>query len=111
MHMGKIDEEVKGKHLLYQSGERGIEALNSWDLSAEQRKRLGNYWERFKNFVKPKTNLLITACELYNLRQGTLSPSRIIHCKVKNPFEGSQLSGRTQRAIPQGLPSAAGYEL
>ena len=92
--MGKIDEEVKCKHLLYWSGERGFELFISWDLSAEQQKKLDNYWERFENFVKPHSNELIAAWELYNLRQGTLS--RRIHYKVKNPFEGSQLSGRTQ---------------
>jgi len=42
--LGKIDkEEVKCKHLLYWSGERGIKLLNSWDLSVEQHKKLGNY--------------------------------------------------------------------
>ena len=44
--MGKIDEEIKCKHLLYWSGELGIELFNSWDLSAEQQKKLKNYWER-----------------------------------------------------------------
>ena len=76
--MGKIDEEVKCKHLLYWSGERGIELFNSWDLSAEQEKKLDNYWERFENFVKPHSNELIAAWELYNLRQGTLSLEEFI---------------------------------
>ena len=113
--MGKIENAnicCTSKHLLYWLGERRIKMFNSWDLPAEQQKKLDNYWERFENFVKPHTNELIAAWELYNLRQGTLSLSlsRRIHCKVKNPFEGSQLSGQAQRAIPQGLPST-GYEL
>ena len=84
-----------------------MELFNSWDLSAEQQKKLDNYWKRFENFMKLHSNELKAAWELYNLRQGL---SRRIHCKVKNPFEGSQLSGRAQRAIPQGLPST-GYKL
>ena len=74
--MGKIDEEVKCKNLLYWSGERGIELFSSWDLSAEQQKKLDNYWERFENCVKPHSNELIAAWQLYNLRQGTLSLSK-----------------------------------
>ena len=50
--MGKIDEEVKCKYLLYWSAELGIELFNSWDLSIEQQKKLDNYWEIFENFVK-----------------------------------------------------------
>ena len=36
--MAKIDEEIKCKHLLYWSGEQGIELFNSCDLSADEQK-------------------------------------------------------------------------
>ena len=51
--MAKIDEEIKCKHLLYWSGEQGIELSNSWDLSADDQKQLDNYWERIEHSVKP----------------------------------------------------------
>ena len=38
--MVKIDEEVQCKHLLYWSGEHGMELFNSWDLSADDQKKL-----------------------------------------------------------------------
>lgn len=38
------------KHLLYWSRGRDIELFNSWDLSAEQQKKLDNYWKRFQKF-------------------------------------------------------------
>ncbi|PFX17897.1 Retrovirus-related Pol polyprotein from transposon 17.6 [Stylophora pistillata] len=76
--MAKIDEEIKCKHLLYWSGEQGIELFNSWHLSADEQKKLDNYWERFEHFLKPHLNELIAAWELYNLRQGTLSLEEFI---------------------------------
>ena len=36
--MAKIDEVIKCKHLLYWSGEQGIELFNSCDLSADEQK-------------------------------------------------------------------------
>ena len=85
--MAKIDEEIKCKHLLHWSGEQGIELFNSWDLSADEPKKLDNYWERFEHFVKPHSNELIAAWELHTLSQGTLSWR--IYCKTKNSCEGS----------------------
>lgn len=76
--MVKIDEEIQCKHLLYWSGEHGMELFNSWDLSADDQKKLKNYWERFENYVKPHSNELIAAWELHNLRQGTLSLEEFI---------------------------------
>jgi len=76
--MAKIDEEIKCKHLLYWSGEQGIELLNSCDLSADKQKKLDNYWERFQQFVKPHSNELIAAWGHHNRRQGTLSLEEFI---------------------------------
>ena len=76
--MAKFDEEIKCKHLLYWSGEHGIELFNSWDLSANEQKNLDNYWERLENFVKQHSNELIAAWELHNLQQGTLSLEEFI---------------------------------
>ncbi|CAB4020756.1 Retrovirus-related Pol poly from transposon, partial [Paramuricea clavata] len=71
--MATMSEEVKCKHLLYWSGERGMELFNSWDLSAEDQKKLVNYWEKFENYAKPHSNELLAVWELHNLRQGMLS--------------------------------------
>jgi len=76
--MAKIDEEIQCKHLLYWAGEHGLELFNSWGLSADEQKKLENYWKKFENYVKPHSNELIAAWELYNLRQGTLSLEEFI---------------------------------
>ena len=76
--MAKNGEEIKCKHLFYWSGEQGIELFNSWDLSADELKKLDNYWERFEHFVKPHSNELIAAWELHTLSQGTLSLEEFI---------------------------------
>ena len=76
--IAKIDEEIKCKHLLYWSGEQGIELFNSWDLFSDGEKKLDGHWERFEHFVKPHSNELIAAWELHNLRQGTLSLEEFI---------------------------------
>ena len=76
--MAKMEEEIQCKHLLYWSGEHGIELFNSWGLSADDQKKLQNYWGKFENYVKPHSNELIAAWELHNLRQGTLSLEEFI---------------------------------
>ena len=76
--MVKIDDKVLCEHLLYWSGEHGMELFNSWDLSEDDQKKLKNYWERFENYVKPHSNELIAAWELHNLCQGTLSLEEFI---------------------------------
>ena len=38
--MVKTDDEVQSKHLLYWSGEHGMELFNSQDLSADDQKKL-----------------------------------------------------------------------
>jgi len=76
--MANIDKEIRCKHLLYWSGEQGIELFNSWDLFKKKNKKLDNYWERFEHFVKPHSNELIAAWELHNLRQGTLTLEEFI---------------------------------
>jgi hypothetical protein len=50
-----------------------MELFNSWDLSAEDRKKLVNYWEKFENYAKPHSIELLAVWELHNLRQGMLS--------------------------------------
>lgn len=65
--MAKIEKEIQCKHLLYWSGEHGMELFNSWDLSADEQKKLENHWQKFENYVKPHSNELIAAWELLNL--------------------------------------------
>ena len=74
----KLEEPIQCKYLLYWSGERGLELCNSWDLSEDEQKILRNYFERFENFVKPHSNELIAACELYKIKQTTLSLEEFI---------------------------------
>jgi hypothetical protein len=49
-----------------------MELFNSWDLSAEDRKKLVNYREKFENYAKPHSIELLAVWELHNLRQGML---------------------------------------
>ena len=70
--MVKIDEEVQCKHLLYWSGKHRM------GPKEDDQKKLKNYWERFKNYIKPQSNELIAVWELHNLHQGTLSLEEFI---------------------------------
>ncbi|KAK3746090.1 hypothetical protein QZH41_004627 [Actinostola sp. cb2023] len=60
------------------SGERGIELYNSWDLSNDEGKLLKSYWTGFETTVKPHSNVLMSAWELYNIKQGDLSTEEFI---------------------------------
>ena len=74
----KLEEPIQCKYLLYVSGKRGLELFNSWDLSEDEQKILRNCFDRFENFVKPNSNELIAAWELYNIKQTTLSLEEFI---------------------------------
>lgn len=78
----KLDETIQCKYLLYWSGERGLDLFNSWGLSEEEEKKLVNYFKGFENFVKPHSNELIAAWELYKVKTRSIIARRI-HCQVE----------------------------
>ena len=52
---GKSEEE-QVSYLLIWSGEEGIELVSTWSLTADEKKQLSTYWEKFEDFVAPRSN-------------------------------------------------------
>ncbi|KXJ08987.1 hypothetical protein AC249_AIPGENE17533 [Exaiptasia diaphana] len=79
----KVEEKIQCKYLMYWAGERGLELFNSWGLSADAEKSLKSYWTNFENALKPQSNELMSAWELHELKQGTMSIEEFI-TKIRN---------------------------
>lgn len=92
---GKSEEE-QVSYLLILSGEEGIELVSTWSLTADEKKQLSTYWEKFEDFVAPRSNFRLARYKLLTLKQETgesvdsfLKKVRILvnECKYTNPDE------------------------
>ena len=54
----KKDEEEKCAYLMLWVGEKGRSLFQTWKLSADQRKKLDNYYTGFEAYVKPTSNTI-----------------------------------------------------
>jgi hypothetical protein len=87
-------EDIKVKYLLIWSGEEGRELVSTWDIEAEDTKKLETYWARFKDYVAPKSNFRLARFKLRSLKQETgetvdtyIKKVRLLvnECKYTNP--------------------------
>ena len=67
---GKSEEE-QVSYLLIWSGEEGIELVSTWSLTADEKKQLSTYWEKFEDFVAPRSNFRLARYKLRTLKQET----------------------------------------
>ena len=54
----KKDEEEKCAYLMLWVGEKGRSLFQTWKLSADQKKKLDNYYTGFEEYVKPTSNTI-----------------------------------------------------
>ena len=87
-------EEEQVSYLLIWSGEEGIELVSTWSLTADERKKLSTYWEKFEEYVAPRSNFRLARYKLRTLKQepgesvdSFLKKVRILvaECKFTNP--------------------------
>ena len=57
-------EEEQVSYLLIWSGEEGIELVSMWTLTAEDKKKLSTYWEKFQEYVAPRSNFRLARYKL-----------------------------------------------
>ena len=62
-------EEEKCKYLLIWSGEEGRELRSTWNLSADDAKKLASYWTKFEEYLSPKSNFRLARFKLRSMRQ------------------------------------------
>ena len=89
-------EEEQVSYLLIWSGEEGIELVSTWTLTADDKKKLSTYWEKFEEYVAPRSNFRLARYKLRTLKQepgesvdSFLKKVRILvtECKYTNPDE------------------------
>ena len=62
-------EEEKVNYLKIWSGEEGIELVETWNLSNEDKKKLQPHWERFEHYIAPKSNFRLSRFKLRSMTQ------------------------------------------
>ena len=65
------DEEVKVKYLLLWVGENGRDIYDTWNLSADDKKKLDVHFERFQQHVQPKKNSIFARYKFNEEKQET----------------------------------------
>jgi len=63
-------EEEHCKYLLIWSGEEGIELKSTWNLTADEAKKLDTYWTNFEQYLAPKSNFRLSRYKLRSMKQG-----------------------------------------
>ena len=61
-------EEEQVSYLLIWSGEEGIELVSTWSLTTDEKKKLITYWEKFEDFVVPRSNFRLARYKLCTLQ-------------------------------------------
>ena len=73
-------EEEQVSCLLVWSGYDGIELVSTWNLTADERKKLSTYWTRFESYLSPKSNFKLARYKLRTLKQ---EPDETVDSYVK----------------------------
>ena len=67
--LGDVTEERKVSYLLLWAGEKGRKLAKTWKLSDDNAKKLDNYWSKFQDYVRPKSNFRIARYKLRTCTQ------------------------------------------
>lgn len=69
-------QEEKCNYLMLWVGEKGRELYSTWDLTADDKKKLDTYYDKFLEYVQPKTNTVFARYQF--------------QCKVQGPEETAE---------------------
>ena len=64
------NEQEKVSYLLIWTDNEGIELASTWSLTADQKKKLDTYWNKFEDYVAPKSNFRLARFKLCTIKQG-----------------------------------------
>ena len=67
--LADVAEERKVSYLKLWSGEEGRRIIKTWQLTADDSKKVDTYWTKFKDYVKPKSNFRIARYKLRECKQ------------------------------------------
>ena len=63
-----VNESVKFNYVIYWSGDHGMDLVDKWitedKINDGNKNTLKTYWDRFEEYIHPRTNKLIAVVEL-----------------------------------------------
>ena len=63
-----VNEAVKWNYVIYWSGDHGMDLVDKWitegSVNDSNKNTLKTYWDKFEEYIHPKTNKLIAVVEL-----------------------------------------------
>ena len=75
--LSDVNEGVKCNYVIYWSSDHGMDLVDKWTseraIMDGNKNNLKTYWDKFDEYIHPKTNKLIAVVELKQLFQGTMS--------------------------------------
>ena len=91
-----VNEGVKCNYVIYWSGDHGMDLIDKWttegSINDGNKNTLKTYWDKFEEYIHPKTNKLIAVLELKWLFQGTLNledfQTKVLRLVTQAGYEG-----------------------
>ena len=75
--LSELTDAVKCNYIIYWSGDHGMDLVDKWttekSITDGNKNNLKTYWDKFEEYIHPKTNKLIAVVELKWLFQGSMS--------------------------------------
>ena len=75
--LSDVNDGVKCNYVIYWSGDHGMDLIDKWTseraINDGNKNNFKTYWDKFDEYIHPKTNKLIAVVELKQLFQGTMS--------------------------------------
>ncbi|XP_060593701.1 uncharacterized protein LOC132748167 [Ruditapes philippinarum] len=88
-------EEEKVSYLLLWIGDEGREVYRTWDLSAEDAKKLNTYYVKYKDHVQPKLNPIFARYQFMNEIQGSDSIDAFV-TRLRNKATDCQFTDKNE---------------
>lgn len=67
--LSEKDEAIKVQYLMLWVGEDGRDIREGWNLTNDEKKKLGTHWTKFGEYVKPKSSFRVRRFQLRAIRQ------------------------------------------
>jgi len=112
------EESIVCKYLLLWIGDKGRDVFNTWEISAEDAKKLQTFYDKFKSYVQPKLNPVFARYKFNNIIQNSDASEKFVtnlklqvkDCNYKDPEEmvrdrivfGTSSSKVRERLINEG---------
>ena len=75
--LSELTDAVKCNYVIYWSGDHHMDLVDKWttekSITDGNKNNLKTYWDKFKEYIHPKTNKLMAVVELKWLFQGSMS--------------------------------------